>query len=1210
MKFNLKHKAFQSDVRDPFGNPGGALISMTLWTIRRAALAILLLVVVASGCAGGKSGGASTPTRTSSSKRTQNSESTLATDVDPAKARMPLEKIPDAPVKPVAPNNLTPLSERASKQLATANTLIGDQRYTEAAIELERALRFEPNHPDIQRALAALHWQAGNIERARTHAGKAIEGNPDRAMPHYILAQCAMRSSDVAAAMKEYRTALLCSDARPDSEVAMLTHYHLAESLVSLGYLEAALREYDLFEKSTKSLKGNSLSTEASLLVQSSGSQGGEAKANVLERLGRVAEAADALAPVVATHPDDAARLKHYAELLMRAGRFDDALNSVRSIPSDDPEIIVLSYRIYDAAGRLNELVNDLQRRVESRPDDSRLALSLVDVLVRMKNPREANEVMRGFLAKHPDSDEVRTRLLAMLIQQSEWSAAKTLVAEDIDHHLENAGKIERVLVDAIPKDQAAELLKSEKANPADFAQCYVLGRLALAAGQQREAEAYFSASIAAKADFAAGRAALGQLFVDQYRYDDATRVVAIDDDTITSIDWLEQVRGVLLERLDKLDQAEAHLRRATVLNRADTESMLLLAQIYRRSNRVLQAQRQLRVLLDQDRKNEAAHELLALTYVNERKRDAAVEETEELRRVSSNPCTIARCNAFLDPQLNSDPEARRTALLKAIETGPADAATWLAVADTYDDDQPEKQRDAYQNALKLDPNNEDAAFGVIRTEEALLRYEDAAVQLNELLKRRPNRQPWRQALIRLYWVINDFNRALAIATEQEAQADAGSTTKNEFRRAIIATLNQAGQGNLLVEQLRKWIDESPDDHDFSWRDSLVDAYISNDQPAQAVIAAEELYKLSPHEPGVREDVVQALHAAKRHERAMQYALEWVDEDPDNDQAVMYLIMELAASNRLDDAIEIARRRLLQTSKREVYQNRIVAHLAVAKRHAECIEYLESLVDEAASLFRTMGEGGHRPMERASDEELARRPNEPWAPESLQNRIFFLRHQIAAEMIADRRFREAELALTQWLQGITNPDLRAEFLTDLSTCYREQGNEEQTSRVLEEAHSTASQNSRRAVSIGNDLAYLWIDRGERLNEAEPLIRSAVARDPLQAAYLDTYGWLLYKRSAFEEARKWLSRGFNGYRVGPLHGKDPVIQDHLGDCLWRLKDAAGAIEHWIEAVRLAEQRKDEEFVNDDEKRVRDVTPKKIEAAKSGGDVPVASLAEKQ
>jgi Tfp pilus assembly protein PilF len=103
------------------------------------------------------------------------------------------------------------------------------------------------------------------------------------------------------------------------------------------------------------------------------------------------------------------------------------------------------------------------------------------------------------------------------------------------------------------------------------------------------------------------------------------------------------------------------------------------------------------------------------------------------------------------------------------------------------------------------------------------------------------------------------------------------------------------------------------------------------------------------------------------------------------------------------------------------------------------------------------------------------------------------------------------------------------------------------------------------------------------------------------AYLDTFGWLLYKKGNFAEARKWLERA--GAAGTP---KDPVVMDHLGDACWRMSDREAAVRHWEQSRELLRELP-QETPNSDERRVRNTVERKIEDARADREPAVAALA---
>jgi Flp pilus assembly protein TadD len=115
----------------------------------------------------------------------------------------------------------------------------------------------------------------------------------------------------------------------------------------------------------------------------------------------------------------------------------------------------------------------------------------------------------------------------------------------------------------------------------------------------------------------------------------------------------------------------------------------------------------------------------------------------------------------------------------------------------------------------------------------------------------------------------------------------------------------------------------------------------------------------------------------------------------------------------------------------------------------------------------------------------------------------------------------------------------------------------------------------------NDLGYIMADRGVKLEEAETLIRKALRLDEEQkkaqaqadgdqpnAAYVDSLGWVLFRRGRFAEARREMERAV----ALPEGGSDPVVWQHLGDVCFRSGEVGRAREAWRRAVTLYETEK--------------------------------------
>jgi Tfp pilus assembly protein PilF len=96
----------------------------------------------------------------------------------------------------------------------------------------------------------------------------------------------------------------------------------------------------------------------------------------------------------------------------------------------------------------------------------------------------------------------------------------------------------------------------------------------------------------------------------------------------------------------------------------------------------------------------------------------------------------------------------------------------------------------------------------------------------------------------------------------------------------------------------------------------------------------------------------------------------------------------------------------------------------------------------------------------------------------------------------------------------------------------------------------------------NNLGYFLADRGERVQEAESLIRRAVNIEPTNGSYLDSLGWVLFKQGKVEEARKYLEQAV------VYSPRSATIHDHLGDLYKKQGQMEKARVKWEEALKLA------------------------------------------
>lgn len=154
---------------------------------------------------------------------------------------------------------------------------------------------------------------------------------------------------------------------------------------------------------------------------------------------------------------------------------------------------------------------------------------------------------------------------------------------------------------------------------------------------------------------------------------------------------------------------------------------------------------------------------------------------------------------------------------------------------------------------------------------------------------------------------------------------------------------------------------------------------------------------------------------------------------------------------------------------------------------------------------------------------------------------------------AQKRLAEAHRVLDD-LRTSAGHD--TDLLYYLSHLYLRLNEQDTSEQVLEQVLAIDPKH----VSAANDLGYYLTDEGRDLERAEKLVRLALADEPDNQAFLDSLGWVLYKRGQFAEAEPWLRQA-----VGQSADVDPVVLDHYADVCYRLGRTDDAVTQWQRAV---------------------------------------------
>ena len=99
----------------------------------------------------------------------------------------------------------------------------------------------------------------------------------------------------------------------------------------------------------------------------------------------------------------------------------------------------------------------------------------------------------------------------------------------------------------------------------------------------------------------------------------------------------------------------------------------------------------------------------------------------------------------------------------------------------------------------------------------------------------------------------------------------------------------------------------------------------------------------------------------------------------------------------------------------------------------------------------------------------------------------------------------------------------------------------------------------KSAAVLNYYGYMLGDLGIRLDEAQALVKRALAEDPYNGAYLDSLGWIYYKQNKLADAEATLRKALE------RESHDPTIHSHLGDVYAKSGRTEQAFAEWEKSL---------------------------------------------
>ncbi len=118
--------------------------------------------------------------------------------------------------------------------------------------------------------------------------------------------------------------------------------------------------------------------------------------------------------------------------------------------------------------------------------------------------------------------------------------------------------------------------------------------------------------------------------------------------------------------------------------------------------------------------------------------------------------------------------------------------------------------------------------------------------------------------------------------------------------------------------------------------------------------------------------------------------------------------------------------------------------------------------------------------------------------------------------------------------------------------------------------------------ILNYLAYSWLERNYKINEAITMLEKAYEAENDDPYIIDSIGWAYYLIDDFIKAEEFMKRAVE------LMPDDPIVNDHYGDILWKLNRRIQARYFWSNVLKMEDA---------DKEIIKNINKKMIEGLKS-------------
>ena len=438
--------------------------------------------------------------------------------------------------------------------------------------------------------------------------------------------------------------------------------------------------------------------------------------------------------------------------------------------------------------------------------------------------------------------------------------------------------------------------------------------------------------------------------------------------------------------------------------------------------------------------------------------------------------------------------------------------------------------------------------------------FKSASVEYKKLLLKEPGNKELYFLLADTYIYDNDFPKAIEVYDDLEQIKGIDKMVSMQKHKLYM----QLEKKKYAIKELKNLLEKFP--NEIEALEILSEVYLLNDEKEKAFDIFKQLAIIVPENGRIhltladyyrkQDDNIKSFEELKLAFKSIKLGI-------DVKVSILASYFQLLAVNNImkEQAYTLAKL-LIEIHPNEVKPNAIYADILYTdNRFKEAKEqYLIVLEKDKTKsqvwsqvLFIQAEQNDFEGMLKTSEQALTYFSTDP---------LFYYFNGVA-----NKWFKNYDQAINSLNMGVEfvldNKMLLLEFYSSLADSYHAIKEHKLSDENYEKSLAIDSNN----VLVLNNYAYYLSLRKIKLEKAKKMSYKCNELEKDNGTYQDTYAWILYELSDYEQARIWMQKSL-------ANGSDmsAVVVEHYGDILYKLGNIEGAILEWKKAKNLGEASK--------------------------------------